>query len=575
MLRRSEGPGLVGIVAGLVGMAVLFATDLVAAPEASSFGDVVEVELVDVEVWVTDRTGRPVPGLGPEDFTVREDGEIVEITSFVEVRGGAPISESGDLAPLEPEEIPPATPTRDRAPTSIVVFLDQLNMGRADLHRMIDALRDLIAEVEIPADRILVLRHDGRLFTEVPFGSTPEALDAALGRLREEKQTGIDPASEKRRVVRQLQSEWEILVDSVPSPCLFYPRRVAGIVERWAEETVDRSLRSVRHLVVTSRFLAGRPGPKTLIYMGAALEMAPGRSLVRFVDEKCPRQREIRIADLPHLGGAYEELTHLANAHRVTVYTIQSSGLATSVLGGAENRTVVRDGGLEFDMRTSARAGLELLADRTGGRLLANRNRVDGVLAEVVREAGTYYSLAYSPGHAAEERDHRIEVDVGGKGLRVRHRQSYRHRGSDERMGDLLQSAVHLGVMSNPLGARIGSAGLRPGSEEGEILVPLRILVPIGGAVFLPTRDGEVARFRLLVQASGPENEVAAARQLSFSFPRPEGAGPETLLTLPVELEIRPGEYVVAVALRDEGSREISYVATTIGIDPLPASEGS
>ncbi len=55
-----------------------------------TFGEVIEVDLVNVEVWVRDPEGNPVTGLTADDFAVFEDGERVEITHFSELRGAAP-----------------------------------------------------------------------------------------------------------------------------------------------------------------------------------------------------------------------------------------------------------------------------------------------------------------------------------------------------------------------------------------------------------------------------------------------------------------------------------------------------
>lgn len=49
----------------------------------------------EVEVHVTDRHGRPVTGLGREDFAVLEDGEVREIVSFLAVAG--PIAVPGTI----------------------------------------------------------------------------------------------------------------------------------------------------------------------------------------------------------------------------------------------------------------------------------------------------------------------------------------------------------------------------------------------------------------------------------------------------------------------------------------------
>jgi Ca-activated chloride channel family protein len=79
------------------------------------------VELVNVAVTVTDRSGRFVAGLTPADFTVYDNEQSVEITHFsadrVPVSVGIVLDTSGSMAG---DKI-------DRARTSIERFLDQLD----------------------------------------------------------------------------------------------------------------------------------------------------------------------------------------------------------------------------------------------------------------------------------------------------------------------------------------------------------------------------------------------------------------------------------------------------------------
>jgi hypothetical protein len=44
------------------------------------FFDVVEVEVVNIDVWVTDGDGNPYSGLGRDDFVVLRDGRPVAVS---------------------------------------------------------------------------------------------------------------------------------------------------------------------------------------------------------------------------------------------------------------------------------------------------------------------------------------------------------------------------------------------------------------------------------------------------------------------------------------------------------------
>src|SRR5687768_11333164 len=58
------------------------ATQPAPAPAEQTFFEVIDVRVVNVEVVVTDREGKPVPGLAREDFELLENGRPVEINYF-------------------------------------------------------------------------------------------------------------------------------------------------------------------------------------------------------------------------------------------------------------------------------------------------------------------------------------------------------------------------------------------------------------------------------------------------------------------------------------------------------------
>ena len=53
-----------------------------APPPPPAFGEVMEVNVVNVDVYATDKSGNRVTDLKIGDFQVLEDGKPVEITNF-------------------------------------------------------------------------------------------------------------------------------------------------------------------------------------------------------------------------------------------------------------------------------------------------------------------------------------------------------------------------------------------------------------------------------------------------------------------------------------------------------------
>lgn len=79
MRRPPRGPF------ALVLIAILGSLPSEVQAQVSRFVDSVEAPLVNVDVVVTDRKGRPVGGLTREDFVLLVDGQPVEITHFADL----------------------------------------------------------------------------------------------------------------------------------------------------------------------------------------------------------------------------------------------------------------------------------------------------------------------------------------------------------------------------------------------------------------------------------------------------------------------------------------------------------
>ena len=71
------------IAAALLLLAVV-AVPAVAQQTLPPAGDTIDVSIVNVDVFVTDRRGKRITGLTPNDFVIRENGRVQPITNFAE-----------------------------------------------------------------------------------------------------------------------------------------------------------------------------------------------------------------------------------------------------------------------------------------------------------------------------------------------------------------------------------------------------------------------------------------------------------------------------------------------------------
>ncbi|MDX1503625.1 MAG: VWA domain-containing protein [Thermoanaerobaculia bacterium] len=567
--RRIPRPCPLATALLLALLAPSFGPAAAAQETAGAFGEVVDVALVNVEVWVTDDDGRPVLGLTAEDFEVREDGRPVPITFFAEV-GSAGLAHSVTAPPAGTAE-QPELPTVE-APGHWVIYVDQLHLSAVRQRRLLRDLDRFLPLSGIPPERVLVLRQRRDLVTEANFGSTRAEISQALSRIAEgEPAAGQLTAQAKRLALDRLQEMWEVLrTQNVPAPCNFVPARAVPEINRYARQARERVALSVANLKRAASFLAAVPGVKTVIYAGDALETHPGRDLMRFVRELCPAHTDAGRFQLPEgLGPELRELTRSANANRVTIYTLQTGGLRPDPVGGAQQRALdtlaTARNVLGPAARDSERSGLQVLATETGGRAILNRNRLEEALEEIAREMSAYYSLAYEPPSGGDGREHRIEVRVKGRDLVTRHRLNYRAKPPAERLTDRLESALYLGVTENPLGMRLGAGDL---TDMGEGLYSLRLhlLVPASEVVFLPHEDSGLARLAATVAVRTPGRPGVETVRRDLPVPRPPSD--DALLDLVVPLELARGPVLLAVALRDLTSNETSVVSTGLEIQP-------
>jgi len=559
-----------------IALAVLVSTLAAGQPssEPPSFSEVVDVQLVNVEVWVSDGRGRPVTGLGPDDFEVREDGEPVNLDFFSEV-STAFAAEAADLAAPDVDggAVAPEGPAD---PAHLVLYFDELHLGPASRKHVIEDLQAFFERGEFPAERVLIFRQARNLFTEIYFGSTREELAAALERIAQSPGMAAQSQASKRLAVQRLHQLWQdakVLSSSgsrrttAPAPCQWFMPRALPEVENYARISRDRISATLDHLTSAARFLAGLPGVKTMLYLSDALERTPGTDLQAFVHGVCPAGDRFRsLAPVEELSTGFHELTRHANANRVTIYALQTNGLRPSFLSAAEQASVDFLGANPFNssMREAERDGLAVLADETGGRAVFNRNRFGDELNQIADEMSSYYSLAYRPRHGGDGREHRITVRVRGRDLRVRHRRGYRDKSADLRMAELVDGALYIGLVENPLTVRLGAGRVRAGGK-GRQRIPLHVMVPAARVAFLPFEDSVMAQIKVRVKSRHARTAAVTEDEKTFLVEQPPD--PETrLLDLVFHLEIPDGVNLIAVGVRDEATHETAIVSTTVAV---------
>jgi len=361
-----------------------------------TFGETVDVRVIDVEVVVTDDEGRRVTGLGRDDFRLLVNGRETPVAFFDEVwegryrepavAQGAAGAQAAAAASGETGETAAV-----RAPqTRYLLILDDYFTRPAQRNQVLRKLREEL-HLLAPQDRFAAIAYDGRRLTVLcdwtdSLAEMDVALDAAMERggwaaYREQVSARDNPERLARVIVDQVERTYSAVAAALRTFADAPGRRVALLVAGgW---------------------------PYDPAYADAELDLAVGRS--RLFDTRRPLQR----------------LADLANAAGYTLYPIDAPGAEGGAGPSAEFGD--RDLGERFGeaLRENNReVTLQLLADETGGEAQLDGRRLSA-LARAVEDTRSYYWLGFEYRRQGDGERRQIRVEVTRPGLKVRARGSF------------------------------------------------------------------------------------------------------------------------------------------------------
>jgi VWFA-related protein len=587
----------------------------VTPPATPSFGEATEVNVVNVDVYATDKNGHRVTGLGKDDFEIREDGKPVPLSYFQVVGGGPEKERSPAGGPAA------AAPAPDDA-VSLVVYFDNLSLYSAHRDRVLKQLRDFLSHQVAPGDRVMLVTRDRGLSVRVPFTGDPAAIARGLEAIEALAARGGEAdRSQKQAFDDIIAVQKASLADPEPVPC---PRHIVEPARAYAATQRQDVLQTIGSLTLLVNSLSGVPGRKALLYVSDGLPITPGEEAFQFLAELCggngtsgfgssntvtnPQRsgsspsastpdpytvydatslgaKSYRAADEAPLDAQHysvarqlETLAAHANAQRVTLYMLQATG--PQVPGGSVDASFGPDERLyQFpsigqSARQNVRDSLKLLADETGGRAILDTSDFMADFARMREDLTSFYSLGFTPAHTGDGREHKIEVRARRPGLRLRYRQSYRDKPAVEKVVDRTLAALYYGIEDNPLEITTEVGEAAP-AEGGQYAVPVRLRIPLFKLAILSQQDKVYAgKLRILVAVRDEMGGMAPVRQVEvpLNIPRKEvlnAMGQYYVYTL--TLKLKPGLQHVAVAVRDEIATTTSYLSRPVTVNATAA----
>jgi VWFA-related protein len=586
------------------------------APPQEGFGEAVDVNVVNVEVYVTDKSGRPVTGLRREDFELLQDGKRVELTNFEALAPPPALAEpsAADTAPAP--SAPASAPAED--PLHLVVYVDNFNIQPAHRTRAVRQIRDFL-ERESPAEsRAMVVTYDmNGLHVRQPFTADRAVLVRALDEVtrlaangaesQRSRQTALDAMFALQEQAITLYEMWKVrdgaenLSDPPDVPCSV---RIADPIKGYAESARNEVLRSIASLKLFVNSLSGLPGRKVLLHVSDGIAVTPGEELFQVLQELCggagntsgfagsESDKASQPQDARRFGArAYQAnqaaldaqqystakewsgLAAHANAHRVTLYTLQASGAAASSAASVDQGIGARGQALRLNTvmqieTSNLRDSLNVLASDTGGRAIFDANNLMPELARIQQDLETSYSLGFAPRRFGDGREHRIEVRVKRPDVRVRHRRSYRDKSPLERAADRTLAALFYGSEDNPLEVSLNIGEIQQ-AEGKTFRVPVHLRIPLFKLFLQDNQQALVGKVRLLVATQLPSGETSRVRQVEVPIQIPRDKALVALgqhFQYDLTLTLGAGEQRIAVAIQDTATSQASYLARDVRV---------
>ena len=499
----------------------------------------VGVDIVALDASVVDAEGRPVLGLGPEDFRAEIDGRPRRVVS-VEYIGR-------DLeAPAPPSARPTHFSSNEDVPRGrlILLLVDRGNIGQGGGRDVLRSAERFLGTLG-PADRV------GLAFVPGPGPSIEFTPDVDLvrrglkGVVGQAPRGGSQvPLSEAIALVKDNdRMRWAQFVDircgffKIPEQAEACRQEMVAEANQVYLQYRDRSLASQRALGNVLRSLTGIEGAKTVLLVSEGLGT-----------EDPSEVRELAVA---------------AAEAQVTLYVLL---LNTSRADAAFSRSEPAD----FEDRETEAAGLYDLAGLTRGSVLQVVGTGEGAFRRVAQELAGYYILGLDPEEGDRDgRSHEVRLKVARPNVTVRARGVLNIPTRPPAPQALLAAALRSPLVDRGLPIRATAYALRDGATgKVRLLVSARVgraarPLSVGFAVSSPT--GKVAASRAYEGIAGGDGEW-----VDFTGEAVVDPATYSLRLAAVDASGRRGsvEHTVKAALVSAGGIEISDLVLA------PAADG-
>ncbi|MBM3770522.1 MAG: VWA domain-containing protein [Acidimicrobiia bacterium] len=369
------------------------------------------IDIVRVDVIVTDKAGNAVTDLKQSDFEIVEDGQMQTIDSFrlIELNGGLMPGPDGPPRPIRSDLDEETEAARDDV-RLFGIFLDDYHVRQGTSMSARQQISRFI-ETQLGPSDMVGLMYPLQPVSTIRFSRNHEVTSKAVQQFLGRKYD-YTPRN------------------TIEEQYAYYPTEV---VERIRNQV---SLSAIEGMIVHMGTL--KEGRKALLLVSEGYSnMVPpqmrdqmaairgsGNTAVNdpFAGQNDPNESRASFMASTDLQNDLRQVFAAANRHNVAIYAIDPRGLATNEFDINENI----GGALDREYLSSTMNTLRQLAEESDGRAIVNRNDLVLGMRQIMKDSSAYYLLGYtSTIRATDGKFHEIKVRVKRPGVQVRARKGY------------------------------------------------------------------------------------------------------------------------------------------------------
>jgi VWFA-related protein len=382
------------------------------------------VDIVEVDVSVTDKSGHPITDLTAQDFQVLEDGQPQTIQAIYLATLDRTVLKTAPAAQEAPEATVGAAtvPERRELKQRVFIFLLDMNhLSAAGFTRSRDAITSFIKDGMTPADLIGVVVGDKMVGNRI--GSDKDALLKALADVKGPNLSRYVDMRTFPRIIDDVEAmkiarnDERTIANATERACREQPGECSGA---GGDAGVRQQIES------KGQHIAAETQRDTSLTLTALESLANGLG-------RLPGPKQVAIFS----DGFYTDETSawlksvvgIAARNGVHFSTFDSRGIGKNAQQqNFLDAAPVTSWGDLSSITTDANADvLTSLALDTGGDRFFNYNNFREPLDKLARETSTYYVLGYRPAKAFDGSYRRLKVELlrPTEGVQVRYRRAY------------------------------------------------------------------------------------------------------------------------------------------------------